>query len=87
MYSLINSNFNRTYNPSGKQNVLCDIKRLLTSRDTTAQAKACEFLIEVISPYDKDSEERICLVQYLLDNDITVFLCEVTCNLDFNLFR
>ncbi|CAK1553051.1 unnamed protein product [Leptosia nina] len=85
--SLINSNFNRTYNPSGEQNALCDIKRLLTSRDTAAQSKACTYLIDVISRYEKDSEERNRLAQYLLDNDIIVFLGEVTCNLDFNLFR
>ncbi|CAG4947874.1 unnamed protein product [Colias eurytheme] len=87
MFSLVHSNFNRTYNPSGKQNALCDIKRLLTSRDTAAQAKACGYLNEVISKYDKNSNERSRLVEYLLENDITVFLCEVTSNLDFNLFR
>ncbi|XP_050682720.1 uncharacterized protein LOC126978027 [Leptidea sinapis] len=86
MYSLVNSDFNRTYNPSGKQNALSDIKRLLTSRDTTAQAKACGYLIEVISRYDNNLEEKERLVEYLLDNDIVVFLCEVTSNLDFNLF-
>ncbi|XP_022124904.2 uncharacterized protein LOC110999921 [Pieris rapae] len=87
MYSLVNSNYNRTYNPNGKQNALSDLKRLLTSRDINAQSKACGYLIEVLSRYDKNSEDRIHLVQYLLDNDITVFLSEVTCNLDFNLLR
>ncbi|CAH4029079.1 unnamed protein product [Pieris brassicae] len=87
MYSLVNSNYNRTYNPNGKQNALSDIKRLLTSRDINAQSKACSYLIEVLSRYEKNSEDRIHLVQYLLDNDITVFLSEVTCNLDINLLR
>ncbi|XP_038211396.1 uncharacterized protein LOC119831898 [Zerene cesonia] len=87
MFSLVHSNFNRTYNPSGRQNALCDIKRLLTSRDSAAQAKACGYLIEVISKYDKISNERSRLIEYLLENDITVFLCEVTTNLDFNLLR
>lgn len=87
MNGLINTNFNRTYNPTGQQNALGDIKRLLTSRDTTTQAKACGYLIEVIRKYDKSSIERSRLVNYLLENDITVFLCEVTSNLDFNLFR
>lgn len=87
MYSLVNSNFNRTYNPSGKHNALSDIKRLLTSRHTEAQNKACGYLIEVISRYNKNSTERSRMVEYLLDNDITVFLCEATSNLDFSLFR
>lgn len=87
MYSLVNSNFNRTYNPSGRQNALSDIKRLLTSRDTEAQNKACGYLIEVIGRYGKTSLEGTRLVEYLLDNDITVFLCEATSNLDFSLFR
>nr|XP_049700768.1 uncharacterized protein LOC110371196 [Helicoverpa armigera] len=87
MYSLINSNFNRTYNPSGRQNALSDIKKLLTSRDTAAQNKACGYLIEVISRYNKKSDEGARMVEYLLENDITVFLCEATSNLDFTLFR
>ncbi|XP_052743669.1 uncharacterized protein LOC112052872 [Bicyclus anynana] len=87
MYSLVNSNYNRTYNPRSKQNILCDIKRLLTSRDTAAQSKACGYLIEVISKYSCSSNERSSIVQYLLNNDITVFLCEATSNLDFSLFR
>ncbi|XP_022816779.1 uncharacterized protein LOC111349775 [Spodoptera litura] len=87
MYSLVNTNFNRTYNPSGRQNALSDIKKLLTSRDTTAQNKACGYLIEVISRYNKNSNEGARMVEYLLDNDITVFLCEATSNLDFTLFR
>ncbi|XP_060805399.1 uncharacterized protein LOC106137233 [Amyelois transitella] len=84
MYSLVNSTFSKTYNPSGRQNALSDIKRLLTSRDTVAQNKACGYLIEVIS---RNSTNRVCMVEYLLDNDITVFLCEATANLDFSLFR
>lgn len=87
MYSLVNSNFNRTYNPSGRQNALSDIKRLLTCRDTAAQSKACGYLIEVISRYNNNSDERGRMITYLLDNDITVFLCEATSNLDFTLFR
>lgn len=87
MYGLVNSNFSRTYNPSGRQNALSDIKRLLTSRDTEAQNKACGYLIEVIGRYGKTSTEGTRLVEYLLDNDITVFLCEATSNLDFSLFR
>ncbi|XP_075981651.1 uncharacterized protein LOC142980201 [Anticarsia gemmatalis] len=87
MYSLINANFSRTYNPSGRQNALTDIKKLLTSRDTAAQNKACGYLIEVISRYNKNSNEGIQMAEYLLDNDITVFLCEATSNLDFALFR
>ncbi|KAH9635869.1 hypothetical protein HF086_002429 [Spodoptera exigua] len=87
MYSLVNTNFNRTYNPSGRQNALSDIKKLLTSRDTTAQNKACGYLIEVITRYNKNSNEGARMVEYLLDNDITVFLCEATSNLDFTLFR
>lgn len=87
MYSLVNSNFNRTYNPSGKQNALSDIKRLLTSRHTEAQNKACGYLIEVMSRYNNNSKERARMVEYLLDNDIAVFLCEATSNLDFSLFR
>ncbi|KAF9794324.1 hypothetical protein SFRURICE_019047 [Spodoptera frugiperda] len=87
MYSLVNTNFNRTYNPSGRQNALSDIKKLLTSRDTNAQNKACGYLIEVISRYNKNSNEGARMVEYLLDNDITVFLCEATSNLDFTLFR
>lgn len=87
MYSLVNSNFNRTYNPNSKQNALSDIKRLLTSRDTEAQNKACGYLIEVIGRYGKSSIEGTRLVEYLLDNDITVFLCEATTNLDFSSFR
>lgn len=87
MYSLVNSNFNRTYNPSGRQNALSDIKRLLTSRDTAAQNKACGYLIEVASRYNKNSEEGGRMIEYLLDNDITVFLCEATANLDFSLFK
>ncbi|XP_063540452.1 uncharacterized protein LOC134749446 [Cydia strobilella] len=86
-HSLVNSNFSRTYNPSGRQNALSDIKRLLTSRDPTAQEKGCGYLIEVLSRYNKECEQRTRLVEYLLDNDITVFLCEVTSNLDLNLFR
>ncbi|XP_063626405.1 uncharacterized protein LOC134798002 [Cydia splendana] len=86
-HSLVNSNFSRTYNPSGRQNALSDIKRLLTSRDPTAQEKGCSYLIEVLSRYNKESDQRTRLVEYLLDNDITVFLCEVTSNLDLNLFR
>lgn len=87
MYNLVNSNFNRTYNPSGRQNALSDIKRLLTSRDVAAQSKACGYLIEVVSRYSNNSEERARMIEYLLDNDITVFLCEATSNLDFTLFR
>ncbi|KAJ2948374.1 hypothetical protein O0L34_g7611 [Tuta absoluta] len=87
MNSLVNSNFNRTYNPSGRQNALSDIKRLLTSRDTEAQNKACGYLIEVIGRYNRNSNEGARLVEYLLDNDITVFLCEAVSNLDFSLFR
>lgn len=87
MYSLINANFSRTYNPSGRQNALSDIKKLLTSRDTAAQNKACGYLIEVITRYNKKSDEGARMVAYLLDNDITVFLCEATSNLDFSLFR
>lgn len=85
MYSLINANFSRTYNP--RQNALSDIKKLLTSRDTAAQNKACGYLVEVISRYNKNSNEGARMVEYLLDNDITVFLCEATSNLDFTLFR
>lgn len=87
MYSIINSNFNRTYNPNSRQNALSDIKKLLTSRDTAAQNKACGYLIEVISRYNKNSNEGARMVEYLLENDITVFLCEATSNLDFTLFR
>lgn len=87
MYSLVKSNFSRTYNPSGRQNALTNIKRLLTSRDSEAQNKACGYLIEVIGRYGKSSVEGTRLVEYLLDNDITVFLCEATSNLDFSLFR
>lgn len=87
MYSLVNANFNRTYNPSGKQNALSDIKKLLTSRDTAAQNKACGYIVEVVSRYNKNPNERITMIEYLLDNDITVFLCEATSNLDFTLFR
>ncbi|CAB3242416.1 unnamed protein product [Arctia plantaginis] len=87
MYSLVNANFNRTYNPTGRQNALSDIKKLLTSRDTTAQDKACGYIIEVVSRYTKNPNERITMIEYLLDNDITVFLCEATSNLDFTLFR
>ncbi|XP_061720621.1 uncharacterized protein LOC133527577 [Cydia pomonella] len=86
-HSLVNSNFSRTYNPSGRQNALSDIKRLLTSREPTAQEKGCGYLIEVLSRYNKESNQRTRLIEYLLDNDITVFLCEVTSNLDLNLFR
>ncbi|XP_053614826.1 uncharacterized protein LOC128677769 isoform X2 [Plodia interpunctella] len=84
MFSLVNTRFSKTYNPSGRQNALSDIKRLLTSRDTVAQNKACGYLIEVIS---RNSIEKVCMIEYLLDNDITVFLCEATANLDFSLFR
>ncbi|KAM3956715.1 uncharacterized protein ACR2FA_009369 [Aphomia sociella] len=87
MYSLVNTNFNRTYNPSGKQNALSDIKRLLSSRDTVAQSKACGYINEVICRYNKNTAERNRMVEYLLENDITVFLCEATSNLDFSLFR
>lgn len=87
MYSLVNSNFSRLYNPGGKQNALCDIKRLLTSRDPNAQSKACGYLLEVINRYDVNSSERRRMINYLLDNDITVFLCEATSNLDYSLFR
>lgn len=87
MCSLVNSNFNRTYNPIGRQNALSDIKRLLTSRDTESQNKSCGYLIEVISRYDCNSNEKSRMVQYLLDNDIVVFLCEATSNLDFLLLR
>ncbi|CAH2089780.1 unnamed protein product [Euphydryas editha] len=86
MFSLVNSNFSRTYNPTGR-NALSDIKRLLTSRDTESQNKSCGYLIEVISRYDCNSNERSRMVQYLLDNDIVVFLCEATSNLDFSLLR
>ncbi|XP_072942425.1 uncharacterized protein [Epargyreus clarus] len=87
MYHLVNANFSRTYNPNSRQNALCDIKRLLTSRDTAAQNKACGYLIEVINRYKLNSNERTCMIEYLLQNDITVFLCEATSNLDFSLFR
>lgn len=87
MYGLVNSHFNRTYNPSGRQNALSDIKRLLTSRDTIAQNKACGYLIEVVSRYKENTNERALMVEYLLDNDIIVFLCESTSNLDLTLFR
>lgn len=87
MNSLVNSNFNRTYNPCARQNALSDIKRLLTSRDTEAQNKACGYLVEVIGRYSRNSNEGARFVEYLLDNDITVFLCEATSNLDFSLFR
>ncbi|XP_026495448.2 uncharacterized protein LOC113400184 [Vanessa tameamea] len=87
MYSLVNSNFSRNYNPSSRQNALCDIKRLLTSRDTESQNKSCGYLIEVIRRYDCNSNERTRMIEYLLDNDITVFLCEATSNLDFLLLR
>ncbi|CAK1584802.1 unnamed protein product [Parnassius mnemosyne] len=87
MYGLVNSKFSRTYNPSGRQNALSDIKRLLTSRDVDAQNKACGYLIEVLSRYKENSDERARVVEYLLNNDIIVFLCEATSNLDFSLFR
>ncbi|CAH0713136.1 unnamed protein product, partial [Brenthis ino] len=87
MHSLVNTNFNRTYNPNGRQNVLCDIKRLLTSRDTESQSKACGYLIDAVNKYNCSSSERARLIEYLLDNDITVFLCEATSNLDSSLFR
>lgn len=87
MYNLVNSNFNRTYNPSGRQNALSSIKRLLTSRDTAAQSKACGYLIDVVNRYNKNSGEGERMIEYLLDNDITVFICEATTNLDFSLFR
>ncbi|XP_026763511.1 uncharacterized protein LOC113521998 [Galleria mellonella] len=87
MYGILNSSFNRTYNPSGKQNALADIKRLLSSRDAIAQNKACGYLSEVIGRYNNNSIEQNRMVEYLLENDITVFLCEATSNLDFTLFR
>lgn len=87
MYNLINSNFSRTYNPSGRQNALSSVKKLLTSRDTGAQNKACGYLIEVMNRCNGNSNQQIQIVEYLLDNDITVFLCEATSNLDFVLFR
>lgn len=87
MHNSVNLNLSRTYNPSGRQNALSYIKRLLSSRDTEAQNKACDYLIEVIGRYGKSSIESIPLMEYLLDNDITVFLCEATSNLDFSLFR
>lgn len=87
MSNLINSNFNRTYNPSGTQNALTDIKRLLTSRDIIGQNKACGYLIEVVKRYSANSDERIKMIDYLLDNDIVVFLCEATSNLNLSLFR
>lgn len=87
MFSLVNSAFNRTYNPSGKQNALSDIKRLLLSRDTAIQNKACAYLTEVVTRCNKNSKERIQIIDYLLDNDIAVFLCEATTNLEFELFR
>ncbi|RVE46224.1 hypothetical protein evm_009114 [Chilo suppressalis] len=87
MFNLVTSNFNKSYNPNGKQNALTDIKRLLTSRHTEAQNKACGYLVEVVSRYNKISKERSRMVEYLLDNDITVFLCEATSNLDYSLFR
>ncbi|CAG9795536.1 unnamed protein product [Diatraea saccharalis] len=87
MFNLVNSNYNKIYNPNGKQNALSDIKRLLTSRHTEAQIKACGYLVEVISRYNKISKERSRMMEYLLDNDITVFLCEAISNLDYSLFR
>ncbi|XP_045777878.1 uncharacterized protein LOC123875865 [Maniola jurtina] len=84
MYSLVN--LNRTYNPRSN-NILCDIKELLVSRDTATQSKACDYIIEVLSAYNYNSNERISTVQYLLNNEITIFLCEATSNLDFSLFR
>lgn len=87
MNNLVNSNFCRTYNPSGRQNALSEIKRLLTSRDTEAQNKACGYLIEVVSRYSQNTNERTRMIEYLLENDITVFLCEATSNLDLSLFR
>lgn len=87
MQPLVTSNYNRTYNPTSKQNALCNIKRMLTSRDTAVQSNACEYLIGFISKYNCNPNERNFIVLYLLDNDITVFLCEAISNLDFSLFR
>ncbi|XP_068620537.1 uncharacterized protein [Battus philenor] len=86
MNGLVNFKFSRTYNPSGRQNTLSEIKRLLTSRDLSAQTRACTYLIEV-GNYKRNSDEKACMVEYLLENDIIVFLCEAICNLDFTLFR
>ncbi|XP_041985001.1 uncharacterized protein LOC121737393 [Aricia agestis] len=87
MYNLVNSNFNRTYNPIGSRNALSDIKRLLTSRDTIGQTRACGYVAEVIKRHQHNSEERTRMIEYLLDNDIVVFLCEATTNLSLPLFR
>lgn len=87
MYNLVNTNFSRTYNPIGNRNALSDIKRLLTSRDTVGQTKACGYVVEVVKRYHVNSEERAHMIYYLLENDIVVFLCEATSNLSFPLFR
>lgn len=87
MHSLVNTNFNRTYNPHGRPNVLSDIKRLLTSRDTESQYRACGYIIEAVNKYNFNCSERVRLIEYLLDSDIIVFLCEATSNLDYSLFR
>ncbi|XP_045537572.1 uncharacterized protein LOC106715738 [Papilio machaon] len=87
MSSLVNTNYSRTYSPSGRQNALSDIKRLLTCRDTASQNKACGYLIEGINRYKVKSHEQTYIVEYFLDNDIIVFLCEAISNLDFSLFR
>lgn len=87
MHSLVNTNFNRTYNPNNGQNPLSDVKRLLTSRDTPAQTKACRYLSEVIIRYDENSSERVKMLECLLNNDIAMFLCEALSNLDWTLLK
>lgn len=72
---------------NGPRNALSDIKRLLTSRDSVSQNKSCCYLIEVINRYQRNSNERDRMLEYLLENDITVFLCEATSNLDYSLFK
>ncbi|KAL4703094.1 hypothetical protein ACJJTC_018131 [Scirpophaga incertulas] len=87
MDRLVHNNYYKLYNPNGKQNALNDIKRLLISRNTEAQNKACGYLIEVVNKYNSSSKERARMIEYLLENDITMFLCEATSNLDFALFK
>lgn len=87
MQNLINTTFNKSYNPSGGHNALSNIKRFLTSRDIAAQNKACAYICEVIKRYDEKTNERAKMMEYLLNNDITVFLCEAMSNLDWSLFK
>ncbi|KAJ0173966.1 hypothetical protein K1T71_010112 [Dendrolimus kikuchii] len=83
----LTANFNRTYNPNVRQNALTHIKNLLRSRETTGQNQACEYLTKVLNHYHPNSNERAYMVDYLLENDITYFLCEAISNLNFELFK